>query len=347
MSKIRKTLIRDKDFHRKNFSKFNLSQSQRKNIKKFNHQIEKGEIEYKSDLCLCGHDVFDLVASVDRYGIIQNTVICINCGLIQSNPRMSESGYKYFYESDLYRKIYDDMSLEEYTDLKFNNGSGFNPGKEIYDIVFNRLSSNEIKNILDYGGGGGWNLAPFKAAGMNAIGIEYSTRLVELGKQYGINMVQGGFERLDEIDETYDLIIINHVLEHFINPFDKLKRIMNHLSSCGHIYIALPNIMDFGIHQLQNAHIYYFNPTNFKYFVESIGLKMVDFGSTYGNHMYGIFKKGKSLINHDHLINSRIEMYKKIKSININNSLNNEKKYGVYKILKRIKNKLVSRIHFK
>ena len=140
MIKIRKTLIRDKDFHRTNFSRLDLSESQRKYIKKFNHQIEKGEIEYKSDLYLYSHDVFDVVASVDRYGIIQNAVICINCGLIQSNPRMSESGYKYFYESDLYRKIYDDMSLEEYTDMKFTNGSGFNPGKENYDIVFNSLS---------------------------------------------------------------------------------------------------------------------------------------------------------------------------------------------------------------
>ena len=132
----------------------------------------------------------------------------------------------------------------------------------------------------------------------------------------------------------------------FINPFDKLKRIMNHLSSCGHIYIALPNIMDFGMHQLQNAHVYYFNPTNFKYFVEGIGLKMIEFGSTYGNHMYGIFKKEEPLLNHDHVINSRIEMYKKIKSFNINNSLNNLKKYGVYNILKSIKNKLVNRAHF-
>ncbi len=344
MIKIHKTLIRNKDFHTANISRKGLSEPRRKYIKEYNNQIKEGKIEYKSIPCLCGYEDFDLVASVDRYGIIQKTVICKYCGLLQSNPRMSQSAYKNFYESDLYRKIYTDTSLEEYTKLKFSNDSGFNSGKEIFDIVLNKLSTNEFKDILDFGGGGGWNLAPFKSAGMNVTGIEYSPRLVELGRLYGINMIQGGFDTLHRIDESYDLILLNHVLEHFIDPFDKLKRLINHLTPTGYIYFGLPNIMNFGIYQLQNAHVYYFNPSNFKYFVESTGLQMIEFGSTNGNHMYGIFKNAKIIPSQEDLVKSRKRMYRKIKSFFYRNQIVIAplKKFGLYHTIRNVKHMLKS-----
>ena len=39
--------------------------------------------------------------------------MCNNCGLIYSNPRMDKESTEYFYNTDIYRKIYDGDNFVE------------------------------------------------------------------------------------------------------------------------------------------------------------------------------------------------------------------------------------------
>ena len=63
--------------------------------------------------------------------------------------------------------------------------------------------------------------------------------------------------------KKYDLIILNHVIEHFIDPIEKLLQIKALLNQGGLLYLGLPNIQSYGIGQIQNAHYWYFSPLNF------------------------------------------------------------------------------------
>src|SRR2546427_12286919 len=47
--------------------------------------------------CICHGDTFETLATRDRYGLRLHVVICVNCGLIQTNPRMTEASYGEFY----------------------------------------------------------------------------------------------------------------------------------------------------------------------------------------------------------------------------------------------------------
>ena len=61
-------------------------------------------------------------------------------------------------------------------------------------------------------------------------------------------MIQGGIEK---ISGKYDVIILNHVLEHSLNPIKTLKILTNHLSKESIIYLGVPNILKFSFAQLQ------------------------------------------------------------------------------------------------
>ncbi len=55
--------------------------------------------------CVCGGRDFEPLSEKDRYGLYMPVVICRDCGLIQTNPRMTQESYNQFYELE-YRKLY-------------------------------------------------------------------------------------------------------------------------------------------------------------------------------------------------------------------------------------------------
>ena len=73
-------------------------------VKKFN-QNKKIRLETLNCINCKSLNYKELYAN-DRYGINQQTVLCNTCGLVYSNPRMSEESLDYFYSSNLYREVY-------------------------------------------------------------------------------------------------------------------------------------------------------------------------------------------------------------------------------------------------
>lgn len=282
---------------------------------KLNKKIRNNNISFEKIPCLCGWcDSFDLIASVDRYGLTQETVVCRNCGLIQSNPRMTEKEYKEFYESDVYRLICSPSDIEEYIKNKYNDPDSYsNDSKNIFERIGKFKPVDSSSNILEFGACGGYNLKSFNESGARVTGIDYSKKSVEAGKKYSVNMIQGGLEK---IEGQYDVILLCHVLEHLLNPIAALKTIKEHLSKDGLLYISVPNMMNFGMGQIVNAHTYYFIPDNFEYYVECAGLKIIDFDVSQNIHMYGIFKVENIVPNPQKLLFSKKKMYKALSNAN-------------------------------
>ena len=254
-------------------------------VKEFNQNITDNNMEFEEVPCLCGGTEFRLIASVDRYAMLQKTVLCTTCGLIQSNPRMTESQCRSFYTSDLYRRCYEgDDYIRTVRNRKYDDDSGLH----IFDAI------NKIKKIMpgmtviELGAGGGWNLLPFAKAGAKTLGIELSPSLVGMGREHGMEMIQGD---VGSIAGIYDVVILNHVLEHLSDPIGALKNITEHMSDSSIIYIGVPNIMNFSMAQLQNAHMYYFTPWTFEYYCSRAGLMLITRGSAQKTHMFGIFSK--------------------------------------------------------
>lgn len=278
-----------------------LSKFQKSAVKKFNQRIYDGLVSYETKSCLCNSNYFDKIYEHDRCGLWHPVVICRDCGLIQSNPQLSDAEYKRFYSTDEYRLLHKGENYLEILRSKYNEN---NP---IFDILSPIMKELNLNTILEFGCSGGWNLLPFYKDGYEVTGYDYSYNLVKLGISYGLNLREGSIATLNATNDKYDVIIMNHVIEHLTNFFDNMKLILQHLNTDGILFAAVPNIDNFRKGQFQNAHIYYFSPRTFNYYMTMCGLEMIKSGSTQEGEIgdiggvYGIFRlttQGLIVMNH-------------------------------------------------
>ncbi|UZR92530.1 class I SAM-dependent methyltransferase [Chondrinema litorale] len=91
----------------------------------------------------------------------------------------------------------------------------------------------------------------------------------------------------------YDVIVILHVLEHLVDPWETLKFLSSQLTENGEIIIALPNINNMQTRMqimaghfnyteegvMDKTHLRFFNPDTAKSLIESAGLYVDDYFS--------------------------------------------------------------------
>ena len=98
-------------------------------------------------------------------------------------------------------------------------------------------------NLLDVGCGGGSYLYRVKSWGWNAYGVEPSAAGAAQGRSLGLNVFQGHIEEAAFPDSFFDVVRLNHVLEHLTDPsrtFCEIKRI---LKPDGLVYLTVPNTL--------------------------------------------------------------------------------------------------------
>ncbi len=211
-------------------------------------------------------------------------VICKDCGLIYASPRMTSESYKLFYSSDEYRRIYEgEVNYIERAQKKFNNGYN----QHIFNEINPMIKDKKHTKVMEFGCAAGWNLSFFVNEGYHATGYDYSPSLVELGRSRGLNLFVGSFQ---EIIGEYDVIILNHVVEHFVSFFQSMRDIIFHLKKGGIIYIAVPDMDNYSEGQFQNAHVYYFTKRTMTYYFSLLGLRAIKNGTAQMIHTYGIYK---------------------------------------------------------
>jgi 2-polyprenyl-3-methyl-5-hydroxy-6-metoxy-1,4-benzoquinol methylase len=252
-----------------------------------NEKLKSGELETEDVPCLCGNEEFFLIADIERYGVLQRTVMCKSCGLIQGMPRMSQKACQWFYSSDFYRKLYDSnlMGFTEQAIIQYakqDSATRFNFVKSIsgYD---------SIKSVLEIGCAGGWNLLPYHTDGKTVMGFDLGPNFVSVGKKLGMDLRVGSIEQIP-IEAKFDLIVLSHVVEHLPNPPSVIQSLKKHLSESGRMYIEVPNMDHFGMGQLQSAHLYYFTPRTLVAYMAQVGLVPIQIkeGVT-GSHVGGVF----------------------------------------------------------
>ena len=237
-----------------------------------------GHYPFESFCCECGagEEAFDVLAEKDRYGLKSRTVICRKCGLVMTNPRMTQEGYDYFYDKE-YGKLYRDHDGPD--EMYFTKRAL--KGKQIYDYVKTN-SEKPISSVLEIGCAAGGILYYFHAMGCKVTGVDLGSEYIRFGQEKGLNLRQCHSRELVKEGKKFDLIIINHVLEHFLNIGEELEVVKELLSQDGICYIEVPGIkyltksyyMDFLIY-LQNAHIYHFTLETLEQVMNKYGFELL------------------------------------------------------------------------
>ncbi len=94
--------------------------------------------------------------------------------------------------------------------------------------------------ILEIGSSTGVMLDLFQKRGWEVMGVEPSKKASEIANRRGIKTLNTNFESVT-LDNMYDVVILNHVLEHLNNPKLILKKCFQVLAKDGIVFIDVPN----------------------------------------------------------------------------------------------------------
>jgi 2-polyprenyl-3-methyl-5-hydroxy-6-metoxy-1,4-benzoquinol methylase len=246
--------------------------------KRVEDKIASGVYEYVPQACYCGSREETLLSETDSYGIYYPLVICRKCGIVRANPRLSEESYIDLYAKE-YRTLYgdDDIDKEELFNIRLKQAD------QVYGFITSAVKLPRGGVVYDVGCNMGTMLLPFHKAGFETYGVDYGVPYIEYGRaKTGLDLEAGGIEKLRKRKKA-DLVILNHVFEHFMDLGKELRDIREITNPGCYLYVAVPgtfwwvrNICNGDpLGMFQNAHTWQFSLRSLKYVMECCGFEFV------------------------------------------------------------------------
>lgn len=135
------------------------------------------------------------------------------------------------------------------------------------------------RRLLEIGVGSGSLLIAANKAGFSVMGCDLSPQLcLRIERQSGIKMHCGNLSDLDG-EARFDIVVMNHVLEHVQQPVEFLQEVSRLLVPGGILHIAVPNIDCWearlsGWTSYEPYHLTYFNPQILQKAITSVGFSI-------------------------------------------------------------------------
>lgn len=249
------------------------------NVDVLKDAIAARKLKLVKNYCLCNNEnpEDDIVVSMkDRYGLSIPQVLCSKCGLIRSGLVFDDESNTIFYR-DYYRTIYN-YKVNVTTDELFN--AHMVTAKRLHKIVTDHLNMSGIQEVAEVGCSCGYNLYPFYLEGVDVVGFDFNKEYLEYGRSKGLNLKYGDFYD-QTVDNSFDLIILNHVYEHLLDPLGELKRLIPKVKLSKYIYIEVPGIYSIGksygspLRYFQNAHVFNFYEQYLRVLFVKFGLNII------------------------------------------------------------------------
>lgn len=221
-------------------------------------EFEGNAGETAIDHCvLCGERKTEILSREDRKGEPLLTVICVNCGLVRTDPIPTTEEIRKFYSFD-YRQDY--MHTYQPTP-RLVHRAGMNAllrWRQLQGVL------QPGQKILDLGSGGGEFVFVLRQHGYDAHGLEPNRGYGEYAiRELGLPIEIGFAEDIEIAEQSYDVITLYHILEHFRDPSAIVQRVHRWLRVGGKAIIEVPNveaICQSPGHRFHRAHLYNFNP---------------------------------------------------------------------------------------
>ena len=234
-------------------------------------------------------------------GVTFDLVKCSQCGLVYINPQPTAEELGQYYvkgeyysygevlkedqgKLDLFSRI--KKSFREQIFLTYGS-HGNSCLKKIKMVLYFPLKRRfggipafkKNGKLLDIGCGDGLFIKQLKDVGWNVSGIEIDSEAVKRAQSHNLDVRCGKFEKLDVENEVYDVVRLWHVLEHFNQPKQNLKKIADILKPKGQIILGVPNIDSLYSKIFREnwagldmpRHLYHFSPQTIKEMLTECG----------------------------------------------------------------------------
>jgi SAM-dependent methyltransferase len=255
---------------------------------------------YESTKCLvCEADHYETYSTKGQFNLPTHVVICRDCGFSYLNPRWTKERYDQFYSSE-YDGYYRPEIIGQ-NDLSYR----YLPIQTIIKRLEERSIKPEYTNILDIGSGMGHALIYLKnniAPKSHFAAIEPSLHCKAYLEENKIKHLSSDvYSDWDNANLKYDFIIMRHVLEHFHEPLEVLRKAANALSESGVLYLAVPDSFHptkpLKSHFFRIVHISYFSKNSLSNLLSKAGLDIISLaeGDNHDkNEIFVFCKKGNS-----------------------------------------------------
>ncbi|MCW5959736.1 MAG: class I SAM-dependent methyltransferase [Pyrinomonadaceae bacterium] len=136
---------------------------------------------------------------------------------------------------------------------------------------------------LEVGCGNGNYLRYLKRHGWEVNGVDLSPHAVTAAKKnFDIEVFNGQLEECSFPDESFDYVHLSHVLEHFFDPLESMRKIYRLLKKDGIVFIDVPNADGTGAKLSANywygwdapRHLFTFTPRTLSLLVNEAGFKI-------------------------------------------------------------------------
>jgi len=209
---------------------------------------------------LCGSNKFKKLFNVGEYKLVK----CKKCGLVKTRGEQNIS-YKKYHGDEVY-KTFEKLFRNIYQKrvnmiLKYKKG----PGK-----------------VLEIGASMGTMLDIFKKIGWEVWGVEPSGS-AEVARKKRIKILKNTFEKAKPPKEYFDVVILNHTLEHMKNPVSVLKKVEKVLKTGGIVFVDVPNFGGISArimgkkwpYILPDEHVFHFTLETLQKVLEKAGFNVV------------------------------------------------------------------------
>ena len=206
---------------------------------------------------LCGSREAEPIATEARDGSRLNSIACLGCALLRSDPIPSDSELRGFYESS-YR-----MSYKGVCEPKPRHVAR---GGYLAVARFRALSRyiRQTDRVLDIGSGGGEWLYLLKRKGVAATGLDPDPGYAAFARrELYVDILDGTVDDAEFAPQSFQVVTLFHVLEHLRDPLGALKKCLGWLSEGGYLVVEVPNLASPHQHprkRFHQAHLFGFVP---------------------------------------------------------------------------------------
>lgn len=181
------------------------------------------------------------------------TVRCLGCGLYYTSPLPDAA--------ELAARV---GGSAAYTQDQIRKRAFFTRRAErVLDRV-ERLRG--VGRLLDVGCAIGTELHAARGRGWQTVGIELSTASVEIARADGLDVRGASLEEAQLPAGSFDLITLNHVLEHVARPDGFMAEIRRLLAPGGLLFISISNVHTWKFYVLRKHYHWSFHDDHFLHF---------------------------------------------------------------------------------
>ena len=215
----------------------------------------------KINCVLCGSGRHKVIYADKPSSVVE----CTECGLVFFNPQPSPEYLKNYYSS---QSGYMNSIEENLRSFEENPKSWEDTANWIFSKIYRHLTERPGRRLLDVGSAYGFFLIFARKRGLDARGIEISSESSKYALQQGIEVWNTPLTEARLTADFFDIVTMNNVLEHTLNPMAELNEAFYILKPTGVIYVGVPNWDSLvsrvdGFHWKMKSwpnHLFYFTP---------------------------------------------------------------------------------------